>query len=145
MHPGLPMRQARDRDGVVAALGLGELLRQAPGVNLLRTPRLGQRAVRLLRPARAGLLKPRLRLRRLGFLGPALVRRLGVVAPEPLGRAARDPVIAALREHQMRVGVLPLAMMHGQRVGQPLAGAGGHRGRERPRQGDLLALGQLLG
>ena len=45
----------------------------------------------------------------------------------------------------MRVGVLPLAMMHGQRVGQPLAGAGGHRGRELTRQGDLLALGQLLG
>ena len=40
-------------------------------------PRPGQRAVRLLRPARAGLLKPRLRLRRLGFLGPAPEGRSG--------------------------------------------------------------------
>ena len=145
MHPRLPMRQARDRVGVAAVLGLGELLRQTPRVNLLRAPRPGQRAVCLLRPARAGLLKPRLRLRRLGFLGPALVRSLGVVPAKPLLGAAREAVVRPLGKHQMRVGVLPLAMMHGQRVGQPLAGAGGHRGRELPRQGDLLALGQLLG
>ena len=44
---------------------------------------------------------------------------------EPLLLAARNPVIAALGEHQVRVGVLPIrpAAVEGERIGQPLPAA----------------------
>ena len=44
---------------------------------------------------------------------------------EPLLLAARNPVIAALGEHQVRVGVLPVrpAAVEGERIGQPLPAA----------------------
>ena len=46
----------------------------------------------------------------------------------------------------MGVGVLPLAAMHGQRVGQPLSIVGiGQTAGELPRQFDLPALVQLPG
>ena len=53
---------------------------------------------------------------------PALRRSRGVVPLEPLLGAARDAVMTALGEHQVRVGIRAVraAAVNRQRIGQPL-------------------------
>ena len=80
---------------------------------------------------------------------PPCAGALGLCRLNPLLGAARDAVIAALGEHQVRVGVPPVlaAAVEGERIGQPLPGAHllGERARELPpparvqfaRQGEL--------
>ena len=65
------------------------------------------------------------------LLRPPFLRILAVVTLEPLLPATLDAVIGPLRDHQVGVGVLPLAAMHGQRIGSvdafvlfPVAGVG---------------------
>ena len=113
------------------------------------TAGLLQRPIRRLLPRLAGLLEPVPGLGRPALPRPALRRRLRVVAREPLLGAALNPVMAALGEHQVRVGILAVraAAVEGERIGQPLPGAHllGERARERTppdrvqfaRQGEL--------
>ena len=91
-----------------------------------------------LLPRLAGRVQPIPGLGRPALARPATLRGRGVVPLEPLLLAARDAVIAALREHQVRVGVvrlvvgLRLALVEGERIGQPLPAAYplGERARE---------------
>ena len=122
---------------------------QAAVIDARLAARLRQHPIRRLLPRLAGLLQPVPGLGRPALARPALLRGLGVVPLEPLRGAARDPVVAALGEHQVRVGVLPVraAAVEGERIGQPLPGAHplGERARERAppprvqfaRQGEL--------
>ena len=114
-------------------------------VDALPAPRPLQRRICLPLPRLAGVLQPRLRHGRPRFLCAALLRGLRVVALEPLLLAALDPVIGPLREHQVRVGILPVraTSMDGKRVGQPLPF--GHARREAGSQFPPLFLIQFLG
>ena len=111
---------------------------QAAVVDARLTARLLQRPIRRLLPRLAGRVQPIPGLGRPALARPATLRGRGVVPLEPLLLAARDPVIAALREHQVRVGVvrlvggLRLALVEGERIGQPLPAAYplGERARE---------------
>ena len=129
--------------GSVAPIG------EAAAVDPLGPARLLQRPIRRLLPRLAGLVQPVPGLGCPALARPALRRGLGVVPLEPLLGAARDAVIAALGEHQVRVGVPPVraAAVEGERIGQPLPAAHllGERARELPpparvqfaRQGEL--------
>ena len=105
--------------GRVAPIG------EAAAVDPLGPARLLQRPIRRLFPRLTGRVQPVPGLDRPALARPALRRGLGVVPLEPLRGAARDPVIAALGEHQVRVGVLPgrAAAVEGERIGQPLPAA----------------------
>ena len=98
---------------------------QAAAVDPLGPARLRQRPIRRLLPCLAGRVQPIPGLGRPALARPATLRGRGVVPLKPLLRAARDPVIAALREHQVRVGVLSVrpAAVEGERIGQPLPAA----------------------
>ena len=119
--------------GRVAPIG------QAAAIDAFLTARLLQRPIRRLLPRLAGRVQPVPGLGRPALARAALRRSRGVVPLEPLLLAARDPVIAALREHQVRVGVVRLvgglrrALVEGERIGQPLPAAYplGERARER--------------
>ena len=130
---------------VAGPVGFVPQIGQAAAVDPLPLASLLKSTVRLLRPRLAGLLQPVPGLRCPRFPRPALLRRLPVVAPEPLLRAALDPVMAPLTEHQVRVGILPLrtATVDRQRIGQLLP-AGQPRG-EAPGYLPPLFLAQLLG
>ena len=129
--------------GSVAPIG------DAASVDPLGPARLLQRPIRRLLPRLAGRVQPVPGLGGPALARPALRRGLGVVPLEPLLGAARDAVIAALGEHQVRVGVLPVraAAVEGERIGQPFPGAHllGECARELPppvrvqfaRQGEL--------
>ena len=95
---------------------------QAAPVDPLGPARPLQRPVRRLLPRLAGLLQPVPGLGRPRFPRPSLLRGLRVVALEPLLPAALDPVIAALGEHQVGVGIFSVraAPVDRQRIGQPL-------------------------
>ena len=143
---GRPVQLAVPRRGV-ASIG------QAAVIDARLTARLLQRPIRRLLPRLAGRVQPIPGLGRPALARPATRRGLGVVPLEPLLLAARDPVIAALGEHQVRVGVVRLvgglsrALVEGERIGQPLPAAYplGERARERApptrvqfaRQGEL--------
>ena len=94
-----------------------------------------QRQIGRLLPRLAGRGQPVPGLGRPALARPALLWRLRVVAREPLRGGLRDPVLAALGEHQVRVGVLAgrAAAVEGERIRQPLARAYllGERARER--------------
>ena len=98
---------------------------QAAPVDPLGPARPLQRPVRRLLPRLTGLLQPVPGLGRPRFPRPALFRGLRVVALEPLLGVPLDPVMAPLREHQVRVGVFSVraAPVDGERIGQPLLGA----------------------
>ena len=102
-----------------------------------------QRPIRLPLPRLAGVLQPRLGHRHPGFSCSALLRGRRVVPPEPLLPAALDAIVGPLREHQVRVGVLPVSAMDRQRVGQPLPF--GHPPGEPGGQFPPLSLVQFLG
>ena len=139
---GRPVQVAVPRRGV-APIG------QTAVVDARLTAGLRQRPIRRLLPRLAGRGQPVPGLGRPALARPATLRGRGVVPLEPLLLAARDPVIAALREHQVRVGVVPgrAAAVEGERIGQPLPAAYplGERARERApparvqfaRQGEL--------
>ena len=126
---------------------------QATVIDARLPARLLQRPIRRLLPRLARRGQPVPGLGRPALARPATLRGRGVVPLEPLLLAARDPVIAALRKHQVRVGVvrlvggLRLALVEGERIGQPLPAAYplGERARERApptrvqfaRQGEL--------
>ena len=95
---------------------------QAAPVDPLGPARPLQRPVRRLLPRLTGLLQPVPGLGRPRLPRPALFRGLRVVALEPLLPAALDPVIAALGEHQVGVGIFSVraAPVDRQRIGQPL-------------------------
>ena len=118
---------------------------QAAPVDPLGPARPLQRPVRRLLPRLAGLLQPVPGLGRPRFPRPALLRGLRVVALEPLLPAALDPVIAALGEHQVGVGVFSVraAPVDRQRIGQPLPGA--HPFGELACKLPPLGLAELLG
>ena len=119
--------------GRVAPIG------QAAAVDPFLTACLRQRSIRRLLPRLAGRIQPVPGLGRPALARAPLRRGCGVVPLEPLRGVARDPVIAALGEHQVRVGVvrlvggLRLALVEGKRIGQPLPAAYplGERARER--------------
>ena len=123
---------------VALAVGRVAPIGQAAAVDPFGPARLLQRPIRRLLPRLAGLVQPIPGLGRPTLARPATLRGRGVVPLEPLLLAARDPVIAALREHQVRVGVvrlvggLRLALVEGERIGQPLPAAYplGERARE---------------
>ena len=138
MDVGLPAQLGRPLE---VAVPVGDLtpICQAAAVDPLGPARLRQRPIRRLLPRLAGRVQPVPGLGRPALARPAALRGRGVVPLEPLLLAARDPVIAALREHQVRVGVvrlvggLRLALVEGERIGQPLPAAYplGERARER--------------
>ena len=107
---------------------------QAAAVDAFVTASLFERQIRRLLPRLAGLLDPLHRHGGAGFLRAAMLRRLWVVPLEPLLGAPLNPVVDALREHQVRVrvvllvGGLRLALVDGERIGQPL-GLGKLRGK----------------
>ena len=92
---------------------------QAAPVDPLGPARPLQRPVRRLLPRLTGLLQPVPGLGRPRLPRPALFRGLRVVALEPLLGVPLDPVMAPLREHQVRVGVFSVraAPVDGQRIG----------------------------
>ena len=95
---------------------------QAAPVDPLGPARPLQRPVRRLLPRLTGLLQPVPGLPRPRFARSALLRGLRVVAPEPLLGVALDAVMAALGEHQVRMGIFAgrTAAVESQRIGQPL-------------------------
>ena len=107
---------------VSGPVGFVPQIGQAAPVDPLGPARPLQRPVRRLLPRLAGLLQPVPGLGRPRFSRPSLLRGLRVVALEPLLPAALDPVIAALGEHQVRVGIFSVraAPVDRQRIGQPL-------------------------
>ena len=118
---------------------------QAAVVDALPPARPLERPVRRLLPRLACLVQPVPGLGRPRFPRPSLLRGLRVVALEPLLPAALDPVIAALGEHQVGVGIFSVraAPVDRQRIGQPLPARqplGEARGSLPP-----LVLVQLLG
>ena len=118
---------------------------QAAPVDPLGPARPLERPVRRLLPRLAGLLQPVPGLGRPRLPRPALFRGLRVVALEPLLGVPLDPVMAPLREHQVRVGVFSVraAPVDRQRIGQPLPARqplGEARGSLSP-----LGLAELLG
>ena len=136
---------------VALAVGRVAPIGQAAAVDPFGPARLLQRPVRRLLPRLAGRIQPVPGLGRPALARPATLRGLGVVPLEPLLLAARDPVIAALREHQVRVGVVRLvgglrrALVEGERIGQPLPAAYplGERARER-RTRRLILIGSYI-
>ena len=134
----LPAQLGRSVQVAVPLRGVAPI-GQTAVVDARLTARLLQRPIRRLLPRLAGRVQPIPGLGRPALARPATFRGRGVVPLEPLLRAARDPVIAALREHQVRVGVVWLvgglrrALVEGERIGQPLPAAylRGERARER--------------
>ena len=127
MDGRLPAQHGRPLQ-VAAPLGLGELLGQAAVVDPLGASRPLQRPVCFLFPDLAGLCNP-VRVHQLpGFQRPAALRIPLVGSLEPRLGAAGVAVQAALRDHQVRVGVvlvagvLRLAPVDGERIGKPLSG-----------------------
>ena len=139
---GRPVQVAVPDRGV-ASIG------QTAVVDAHLTACLLERPIGCLLPRLAGRGQPVPGLGRPTLARPALLRLFRVVAREPLLGAALNPVMAALGEHQMRVGILAVraAAVDRQRIGQPLPGAHplGERARERlpparvqfARQGEL--------
>ena len=124
MDVGLPAQRGRLLE-VALPVGRVAPIGQAAAVNPFLTACLRQRPIRRLLPRLAGRIQPVPGLGRPALARPALRRGCGVVPLEPLRGVAHDPVIAALREHQVRVGVLPVmaAAVEGERIGQPLPAA----------------------
>ena len=124
VNVGLPAQRGRPLE-VALPVGRVAPIGQTAAVDPFLTACLRQRQIRRLLPRLAGRVQPVPGLGRPALARPALRRGLGVVPLEPLLLAARDPVIAALREHQVRVGVLPVrpAAVEGERIGQPLPAA----------------------
>ena len=114
---------------VALAVGRVAPIGQTAAVDPFGPARLLQRPIRRLLPRLAGRVQPIPGLGRPALARPATRRGRGVVPLEPLLLAARDPVITALREHQVRVGVVRLvgglrrALVEGERIGQPLPAA----------------------
>ena len=108
---------------------------QATVVDARLTAGLLERPIRRLLPRLAGRGQPVPGLGRPALERPALRRLLRVVALEPLRGDPRDPVMAALGEHQVRVGICTVraAAVEGERIGQPLLGIHplGERARKR--------------
>ena len=144
MDVRLPAQLSRPLQ-VSVSIRLVPPLGQAAVVDALPSARPLERPVRLLLPRLTGLLQPVPGLGRPRFPRPSLLRGLRVVALEPLLPAALDPVIAALGEHQVRMGIFSVraAPVDRQRIGQPLPARqplGEARGSLPP-----LVLVQLLG
>ncbi len=133
MDVRLPAQLSRPLE-VALPVGRVAPIGQAAAVDPFLTAHLRQRPIRRLLPRLAGRIQPVPGLGRPALARPALRRGRGVVPLEPLLLAARDSVIAALGEHQVRVGVLPVraAAVEGERIGQPLPAAHlrGERARE---------------
>ena len=125
---GCPVQVAVPRRGV-APIG------QAAVIDARLTARLLERPIRRLLPRLARRGQPVPGLGRPTLARPALLWLLRVVPLEPLLGWPRDPVGAALGEHQVRVGILAVraAAVDRQRIGQPLPGAHplGKRARQR--------------
>ena len=115
---GRPVQVAGPRRGV-APIG------QTAVVDARLAACLLERPIRRLLPRLAGRGQPVPGLGRPALARPALLRRLRVVAREPLLRAALEPVITTLGEHQVRVRVRAVraTAVKGERIGQPLPGA----------------------
>ena len=140
----LPAQLSRPVQVAVPDRGIAPI-GQTAVVDALSTAGLLERQIRRLLPRLAGRGQPVPGLGRPRFPRAALLRRLRVVAREPLLGAALNPVMAALGEHQVRVRILPVraAPVDRQRIGQPLRAGqlpGEARGRFPP-----LGLAQLLG
>ena len=120
----LPAQLGRSVQVAVPRRGVSPI-GQAAVVNARLTAGLLERPIGCLLPRLAGRGQPVPGLGRPRFPRAALLRRLRVVALKPLLGGPRDPVIAALGEHQVRVRVLALhaAAVEGERIGQPLPGA----------------------
>ena len=133
----LPAQLGRSVQVAVPRRGVSPI-GQAAVVNARLTAGLPERPIGCLLPRLAGRGQPVPGLGRPRFPRAALLRLLCVVAFEPLLGGPRDPVIAALGEHQVRVRVLAIhaAAVEGERIGQPLPGAHslGERARERARR-----------
>ena len=148
MDVGLPAQRGRPLEVALPVGGIAPI-GQAAAVDPFLTAGLRQRPIRRLLPRLAGRVQPVSGLGRPALARPTLRRGCGVVPLEPLRGVARDPVIAALGEHQVRVGVLPVraAAVEGERIGQSLPAAHllGERAGERApparvqfaRQGEL--------
>ena len=121
---GLPAQRGRPLE-VAVPLRRVAPIGQAAVVDAYLTTRLRQRPIGCLLPRLAGRVQPVPGLGRPALARPALRRGRRVVPLEPLRGVARDPVIAALGKHQVRVGVLPVrpAAVKGERIGQPLPAA----------------------
>ena len=85
---------------VALAVGRVAPIGQAAAVDPFGPARLLQRPIRRLLPRLAGRVQPIPGLGRPALARPATLRGRGVVPLEPLLLAARDPVIAALRDRQ---------------------------------------------
>ena len=120
----LPAQLSRPLEVALPVGGLTPI-GQTAAVDPFGPARLLQRPIRRLLPRLAGRVQPIPGLGRPALARPATLRGRGVVPLEPLLLAARDAVIAALGEHQVRVGVLPVraAAVEGERIGQPLPAA----------------------
>ena len=120
----LPAQLGRSVKVAVPRRGVSPIS-QAAVVNARLTAGLLERTIGCLLPRLAGRGQPVPGLGRPRFPRAALLRRLRVVAFEPLLGGPRDPVIATLGEHQVRVRVLAIhaAAVEGERIGQPLPGA----------------------
>ena len=133
MDVGLPAQRGRPLEVALPVGGIAPI-GQAAAVDPFLTAGLRQRPIRRLLPRLAGRVQPVSGLGRPALARPTLRRGCGVVPLEPLRGVARDPVIAALGEHQVRVGVLPVraAAVEGERIGQSLPAAYplGERARE---------------
>ena len=125
---GLPAQRGRPLE-VALPVGRVAPIGQAAAVDPFLTACLRQRQIRRLLPRLTGRVQPVPGLGRPALARPALRRGRGVVPLEPLRSVARDAVIAALGEHQVRVGVVRLvgglrrALVEGERIGQPLPAA----------------------
>ena len=129
----LPAQLGRSVQVAVPRRGVSPI-GQAAVVNARLTAGLLERPIGCLLPRLAGRGQPVPGLDRPALARPTFLRCLRVVAFEPLLGGPRDPVMAALGEHQVRVRVLAIhaAAVEGERIGQPLPGA--HPRGERARQ-----------
>lgn len=127
-HPA-PLHLHHRRPEMERRQPLHPLRRERPVIDPRLDPGPLERRVRLLGPRLARAFKPRARHQRPALPRPRLRRRLRrIVPPEPCLRTARLPVVHPLRDHQVRVRVLPASRVDRERPGQPL------RRRQRPRE-----------
>ena len=96
-------------------------------IDALGTPGALERLVRERRPTLAGLLDPRRSVKGAALRSAAAFGMFGVGAPEPLLARSLDAVVLTLGEHQVRMGIVLVAVlvaagMDGQRVRELLVG-----------------------